>query len=538
MSATEFVSLPAVSRLYSHYLQADTTLSKLYYGQPEFPALTDLATKVAAQNFPREAVVAALREQNQHWEASAATQENIELLLQPDCVAIVTGQQAGLFTGPLYTIYKALSTIKLAAQLRTQGLKVVPIFWIASEDHDYEEISGTFVLNREWQLKEIEYSLPSEEKGGPVGDILLHEDIAQKIDDLFAALPFSEFTLALRTDLVSGYHDQQTLAQAFGQVLTRLLTKYGLIICDPQHPVLKHLVTPIYNRALADSEAIAAGLVAHTTRLSAQGYSPQIAVSPEMVTLFYTLAGKRTALVREEAHLRLKNGSAVYLPAELQKAIDAHPMDFSPSVALRPVVQDHLLPTIAYVAGPSELSYLAQLRPIYELFGRPMPRIVPRASITLLARREQELLTKYGLQFTDVFEGYEQLQRRIVEHNLDQSLETWLTDTKKLLDKRFKDLPTLLGNDPAITDLLRSTQERVQAPLDSFRARLVAQMAKRMGTANKQLERLANSLYPNNKPQERVLNIYFFLARYGYSLLDKIYTEMDWDKRGHQILEI
>jgi bacillithiol synthase len=538
MSATEFVSLPAVSRLYSHYLQANTTLSKLYYGQPEFPNLTDLAAKVAARDFPREAVVAALREQNQRWEASAATLENLALLQQPDCVAVVTGQQAGLFTGPLYTIYKALSTVKLATQLREQGLKVVPIFWIASEDHDYEEISGTFVLNRDWQLKEVEYSLPSEEKGGPVGDILLHEDIAQKVDELFAALPFSEFTLALRTDLVSGYHDHQTLAQAFGQVLTRLLTKYGLIICDPQHPTLKQLATPLYHRALTDGQAIADGLVAHTARLNEQGYSPQIAVSPEMVTLFYTLAGKRTALVCENGHFRLKNGSAVYLPAELQKAIDAHPWDFSPSVALRPVVQDHLLPTIAYVAGPSELSYLAQLRPVYELFDRPMPRIVPRASITLLARREHELLTKYGLQFTDVFEGYEQLQRRIVEHNLDQSLESWLTDTKKMLDKRFQDLPTLLGNDPAVMDLLRSTQERVQSPLDSFRTRLVAQLAKRMGTANKQLERLANSLYPNNKPQERVLNIYFFLARYGYSLLDKIYDEMDWDKRGHQILEI
>jgi len=425
-----FSDIPKTSQLYKDFLYDFNRVSNFY--QPEglnIASLVPRAQKVIAQTFQRDAVADVLADQNAQAGAGELTLANIERLRQPDSVVVITGQQAGLFTGPLYTVFKALTAIKLAEHLRSQGVNAVPMFWIAAEDHDFEEVNHARIVNREGQLVTVTYTACSPKEGKPVGHVKLCDEIGGNIDELLAALPESEFVPRLAEDLRASYAAGTGFADAFGKMMMRLFHQFGVVLINPLDDRLKQVSRDIYSGAMSRLPEFAGRLVSASSQLEAAGYHAQVYTSNEAVPLFMLDEGRRTAMVhRDDGRFYLKNGEKSFAAEELLETINRCPNCFSPNVTLRPIVQDFLLPTVAYIGGAAEIAYFAQLRPNYSLLGRVEPVVLPRASFTLVEKRHAKTMSKYGIEFNDLFEGQEAVLKKVVEKSLDN-------DTARVFDE-------------------------------------------------------------------------------------------------------
>src|SRR5262245_27131168 len=291
--ALRFTDIPRTTRLFNDFLYDYQKVERFYsnYGRSVEP-LADHARRIGAQHFDRQRVPDALEHINRRAGSSELTFKHIEMLRHPGSVAIVTGQQAGLFTGPLYTIHKALTVIKLAACLRDRGVEAVPVFWIASEDHDYAEVNHCKVVDREGHLKEVRYEASGHKEDEPVGRVELCDGINQTIDEFVAQLAPSEFTPSLEHDLPASYAAGVGFAEAFARLMARLFADYGVVLFDPLDEELKQVAAPLYAEAIHKSSEIATALVVRSRDLEEAGYHAQIKVSDDMVPLFVMNDGR------------------------------------------------------------------------------------------------------------------------------------------------------------------------------------------------------------------------------------------------------
>ncbi len=535
----KFSDIPRTSKLYKDFLYDFSRVSQFY--QPEgldIASLTARVAQVTAQTFPRDAVADVLKEQNMSAGAGEATFANIERLRQSDSVVIITGQQAGLFTGPLYTIFKALTAIKLAEHLRTQGVNAVPMFWIAAEDHDFQEVNHTRLVNREGQLVTITYTACSPKEGKPVGHVRLADGISENIDQLIAALPESEFVPRLAEDLRASYHAGTGFADAFAKMIMKLFSQYGVVLINPLDDRFKHVSGEIYSRAMSNLPEFANRLVTASAQLETAGYHSQVYTSQEAVPLFMMDEGRRTAMVRrEDGRFYLKGSEKSFAADEMLSTVLRCPNCFSPNVTLRPIVQDFLLPTLAYIGGPAEIAYFAQLRPNYSLLGRVEPVVLPRATFTLIEKRHAKTMSKYGIEFKDLFEGQESVLKKVVERSLDNDSTRVFDETEKLFDEQMEKLrASLVAVDPTLGEAVKGGRDKVFYQLNNLRTRFVHNRSKRDETTGQQIERLFAVLYPNKNLQEREINVAYFLARYGYDLIDRLYAEVEVGNNDHKLV--
>jgi bacillithiol biosynthesis cysteine-adding enzyme BshC len=536
-----FDQIPRTSRLFNDFLYNFDRVSRFY--QPsglDVSALGARAPRVAAQTFSRDAVADALADQNALAGASDLTFANIDRLRQKDSVVVITGQQAGLFTGPLYTVFKALTAIKLAEHLRAHGLNVVPMFWVASEDHDFEEVNHTRLINREGQLVTITYAGCSPKEGKPVGHVKLNEKISENIDQMVAALPESEFMPRLVEDLRDSYKAGANFADAFGSMMIKLFGKFGVVLINPLDDRLKAVAGEIYAGAMSNAPEFASRLLNATAQLEASGYHAQVYASASAAPLFMLDEGRRTAMTRsDDGRFYLKGTEKSFGAAELLETVRRCPSCFSPNVTLRPIVQDFLLPTLAYIGGPAEIAYFAQLRPNYGLLNRVDPVALPRASFTLIEKRHAKTMSKYDIKFTDLFAGFEEVMKMVVERSLDQNTATVFDEIEKVFDDQLDKLnASLTAVDSTLADALKGGREKILYQLHNLRTRFVHNRGKRDETTRQQIERLFAALYPNKNLQEREINVFYFLARYGYELIDRIYDEVEVGLHDHKLVSI
>jgi bacillithiol synthase len=536
-----FGQIPRTSRLFNDFLYNFDRVSQFY--QPsglDTSALVARAQKVTSQTFSRDAVADALADQNARAGAGDLTFANIERLRQKDSVVVITGQQAGLFTGPLYTIFKALTAIRLAEHLRSQGVNVVPMFWVAAEDHDFEEVNHTRLLNREGRLVTITYAGCSPKEGKPVGDLILNEKIYSNIDELIAALPESEFMPRLGSDLRDSYQSGANFAEAFGRMMIKLFGKFGVVLINPLDDRLKAVAGEIYASAMSSASEFASRLVNASARLEASGYHAQVHTTAEAAPLFMLDDGRRTAMTRRgDGRFYLKGSEKSFGATEMLDTVQRCPSCFSPNVTLRPIVQDFLLPTVAYIGGPAEIAYFAQLRPNYGLLNRIDPLVLPRASFTLVEKRHAKTMNKYGVKFTDLFAGFEEVMKTVVERSLDQNTATIFDETEKTFDEQLERLrASLAAVDPTLADALKGGREKILYQLHNLRTRFIHNRGMRDEGAKQQIERLFAALYPNKNLQEREINVSYFLARYGYELIDRIYDEVEVGFHDHKLINL
>jgi bacillithiol synthase len=487
----------------------------------------------------RQQLCQILETQNRSFGAGERTLEHLEKLRDPDCWAVVTGQQVGLFTGPAYTIYKALTAVKLAAHYACRGIKTAPVFWMATEDHDLAEVNHCYVVDGDSQPRQVRYEASNTDQGRSVGQVTFSSSVQSVLAEFLDALPDSEFKREFRLNLEGGYREGKSFASAFGEAFSYLFSNYGLILIDPQSEALKGLARPAFDSILLNSDKFQSLIQAQSRQLVNSGYHAQVLLDGDATGLFFDDDGKRRALIRDDHGIRAKGSEKCSSIEAWRDLMRAAPWKFSANVLFRPVLQDYLLPTLTYVAGPSEVAYLAQVSSLYPEFGRKAPIVFPRFSFSIVERKIGKILEKYRLDFRDVFLGSEMLIRRIVERNLDQTLASRFDEIEREFTLRIAELESpLRAIDQTLGEALKTTQQKIQYQVSHLRTKFVHAEARHQEVLTKQVEKALSILYPLKTLQERQMNIFYFLARYGMDFLAQLYEEIDLTDPSHRLLYV
>jgi bacillithiol biosynthesis cysteine-adding enzyme BshC len=469
--------------------------------------------------------------------APPAAREAAARLADPHTVAVVTGQQAGAFGGPLFTLLKAITAIQLARRVSAeQGATVVPVFWVDAEDHDWEEVRSCTVLDSEYQPRTI--TLPDPEGAGelPVAALTLDERIDESLTAVTACLPTTDFSDQVAASLRAAYTPGTGMAEAFAKWIEALLGPYGLVVFESADPAAKTLARPVFLRELNAPGRTSALAAAAGEQLRALGHEPQVMPQPDSLALFH-LNSMRRAIRRQGE--RFVIGEAEVTSEALVREAESDPTRFSPNVLLRPIVQDTLFPTICYVAGPSELAYLGQLGGVYEHFGIPMPLMVPRASATLIDSSTARFLSKYGFQLADLRAQDESALNRLLQSQLPPEVEQSLKDAedtiRAALQRVIDAMPAL---DPTLAGAARTTVTKMEHDLRSLHSKVIQAAKRRDDTLRRQFTRAQSQIFPLGHPQERTLGGVFFLNRYGPALIDRLLEDLPLEMGRHWLVTI
>lgn len=540
--------VPHITRIYSDFLSwrtrhsAAAEISHFYPHQPSIVGIKQAARAVARgpAQYPSEmcaAVSEILSAQNTAFcggALPAALQQNLEML-KGNAVAIVTGQQVGLFGGPAYTFYKAITALHLVDELRRKSIDAVPIFWMASEDHDLAEVNHVFWSSAN-SLDRLEWAGANEQEGQSVGGIPLGNVITPLVKKAVDSLSGPD-SKEIGDILESAYHPGQTLASAFARLMAALFAKRGLILIDPMDKRLAALSAPLFRRVVNGQSELTAALLSQNKQIEKSGYHVQVKVTDRSSLLFTKIEGKRIALIRRNSGFVA--GGKEYSEAELDAAIAAHPEDFSPNALLRPVVQDTLLPTAAYIAGPAEIAYFAQNRVLYDkLLGR-MPAILPRASFTLIEPNVERLLKRYGLSPDDVFRGRQHLRQKMERANLPRGLAARFATEEKNLARTLSGFRKPIGKlDSTLVGALETAQKKMLYQFGKLRAKTGRAAGFRMGILNLHEQTIRDALYPQNALQERSLSLLPFLVRNGLDLLNELGKHSEAESAAHCLVRL
>ncbi len=535
-----FSHLPRIAPFYLDYLYDGSKTAPFFDLPWKLGDLINVAqTKKIPGSMDRAELVALLEEQNRGWMGGPRTMENIRRLLSPRCQAVVTGQQVGLFTGPGYAFYKALTAIRLAEALTQSGIEAVPIFWMASEDHDWEEIDHADLPDPEGNLRRFQYQVDPEWQGAPVGNLSLAPSIQPLLEEFASVLPDSEFKSELVEMAGRHYRPGNTLAKAFGGVLAELFRDMGLVVMDPSELGFKRQAVPLLEQVISNAPSLQRMLREQGQQIQAAGYSPQVQVDEESLPLFLVEKGKRRLLLRNGDGFRLKGEESSFSRKQLLSRLAESPADFSPNVLLRPLYQDLLLPTFAYVGGPAEIAYFAQVAALYRWKGQPMPAVIPRASFTVIERKVQRILEKSGLDFLDLFSGFEVCLKRVIERSLGAESAQVLDQLEQQFAHMLDNLePALRNVDPTLVDALKNSRSKILHQVSSLRNRLISAHARQNDVLTRQLFRAFNLLYPAENYQERFINSFYFLSRYGRDFMMRLLESIDLENGDHQLFSI
>jgi bacillithiol biosynthesis cysteine-adding enzyme BshC len=473
--------------------------------------------------------------------AGHATLANIESLRRADAVAVVSGQQAGLFTGPLYTIYKALSAIRLSDDLRRKGINAVPVFWVASEDHDLDEIDHVSVLQGGNGLASISYTPKQFTEGVSVGAVRFDERIDEIVTELFATVSHTEFSRDLIDEVRKSNRPGESYGTAFTKLLHRVLGRYGIIVLDPLHAGIKELAAPIFIAAIERSDEIVGAIRQRSRELEGRGYHAQVLVEEDYFPLFrHDDAGRRLALRSlGDGRFRVKGEKVDFTRDALIETARREPARFSPGVMLRPVVQDYLLPTLCYFGGGAEIAYFAQNSEAYRVLDRPVTPIFHRQSFTVVQPRERRNLATFGWTFPDLFAGKDAAILNAAEKTLSPELadlfgrvEDGINAEVDRLDER------LAAADPTLAASLANRRRKISYHIAALRTKALRSEVQKDETMRRRIDALFDSLLPKGALQEREINVLTFLNNYGPNFIDWIYDSIDLNDRSHRIIEL
>ena len=515
--------LPHQSKLFLEYLNNFSKVQAFYAHAPKMSSVTAVARELDFPTERRSTVATILRAQNAAFGAGPAVFENLDRL-EKGAVAIVSGQQVGLFSGPAYSFYKALSAIQVANELTRSGIEAVPVFWMATEDHDVDEVRHVSWF-QDGQLKRFELAPPVEKDAGrPVGKILLGAQIDEQVHEA-AELLVKQGSVLLAQFVKESYNRGETYGSAFAKLFAKLFSQQGLILLDPLDPALHRIAAPVYRQAIENRDALNEKLLRRGKELEAAGFSAQVKVTAKSTLLFYmgnqcgdnTQAndGVRKAIAAN-GHGKFEAGEKQWATADLLKAIENTPEDFSPGALLRAVVQDYLLPTVAYIGGAAEIAYFAQSEVVYKHVLRRMPVILSRPDFTLVDTKAAKLLRAYKLSVEDIWTGSQEVRRRMelasVPKDLSRDFDRNHRQVVKMLDQLHEQLKKL---DPTLQGAVETARKKIEYQIDKLRRKTGrAQDAKAtlLAVYENFLEQL---LYPHKVLQSRELCLLPFLARWG-----------------------
>jgi bacillithiol biosynthesis cysteine-adding enzyme BshC len=527
-----FTAIPHTSQLFRDFLYDFERVRRFYsYNPRQRDWLPKVASSLHYDQQRRERVAAVLERQNRALGASEQTLASI-CRLREGAAAAVTGQQVALFGGPLFSLLKALSAVRIAEQARAQDLDCVPVFWLATEDHDLAEVNHTALLTSEGKLEKSvtdSHAAPD----APISDVRLGAEIEGAVARAAELLGDTEITVLLK----SAYRPGETLGSAFAQVFARLFGDSGVVLLDASDPELHQIALPVYRAAVVGAEEIDNALLARGKELRAAGYHEQVKVTPSSTLLFEKRQGAREVIHRRDGGFII--GHDRVAQDDLLAQIAAEPQRFSANVLLRPVVQDFLLPTIAYTGGPAEVAYFAQAAVVYEeVLGRVTP-VLPRFSATLVDARAQRLLSKYRVSLPDLFHGPEAFRELLALRSIPGELDSDFVQAEEaVLASVAKVQGSLEKLDSSLVEAAGRAGSKMLYQLRRLRARAGKAQLRRNEEVSRQADWLSSVLFPNKSLQEREIAGVSFLARHGRELLPKLYEAAKSDCPDHQLIHL
>lgn len=519
-------------------MAAGENLSELY---PRSPANLESCHAAAKEQLacPRDwpGLAEALKASGERFGVPEAALAKLEELKKGKVVAVVTGQQAGYLGGPLFTFLKAYHATRLAARLEADlGLPVLPVFWIEGEDHDFEEVRRAGFLTSDGGLESVSLSSEQWSEGRQVGlcDVNGSDDLAQMRDAL-RQTDEKIFEFLLRA------YEKTTLSEGMGRLLSSVLGPRGLIPIEGGEPPLKRMALPLWERIIKVGESLSAVLAERSGWLEENGW--KVLLKPTTgACLFYLLdEQQRRVPVFYDGTVRGFDGKSERLSSsELLDRITQKPELLSPKAALRPLYQDFVLPTIAYVAGPGETDYHAQLAPFYSMLDVTAPALYPRLSVTIMDAQQESAARKTGFSVEELMSGsIDQLSKTILER-ADEGItaarfEACRTEIEKIFGNLEKELAAV---DPTLEGAVRSAAGKALHPLSRLQQKAEKALKQKHSVELQRLEKALAFLKPGGLPAERALSTAYCLLKYGPEKLLSALDQLPEESEGHCVITI
>lgn len=527
-----FRDVPGTSRLFLDFLQGSPQTRSFY--PTSTLSLDELAGHARSVNMPterRQHVADVLLRQNRAWNASPEALKNIDKLRGGAC-AVVSGQQVGLFLGPAYTLYKVITIIRLARELTSRGVEAVPIFWLASEDHDLAEVNHAFFPDTSGELQRLQTSSEGC-PGCPVGTVSLGSDAASLVDELQRLVGESETLDLIR----SSYEPGKTFATAFAELMTKLFSRLGLILLEPSDKAFHEIGAPILRSAAENAADLTRELLSRSRELEEVGYHAQVKVTQSSTLLFFLKDGKRLPIHHKNGGFSA-NGKQ-WTRDELSRHIESKPELFTANVLLRSVLQDYLLPSAAYIAGPAEIAYFAQAQVVYErLLGRTTP-VWPRFSTTLIEARLASWMRKYGLRLRDVLQPRQDFVAALAQRTIPADIKDDFDRSREQLERLLAPLLHALNKlDPTVESAGEVAARKMRHQLQRLESRAARTHLRREQVLDRHASMLSSLLFPEKELQERHLAGIYFLAKFGTEFIDRLVEDYRPECHDHQVIAL
>ncbi len=541
MNTILFGELPGFSKLFVDFVSEYDRVKPFFQVNRFDTRAVEARMKEVADRYPRRKDVSSiLRRQNERFGNTEAASDNAVLLASPNTLAVVTGQQMGFLGGPLFTVYKAMATIRWCRYYKEKfpSFDFVPIFWMEDEDHDFNEVRSVSSLSLENELVSASYDgFEAENKRKrPINRIVLDESIRLATHAVRQTLQPSHFTETLMGVVENAYAPGETMATAFARLMAAWLGPMGLVLCDPSDPELKKLAKPIFQRELDHPEVSSQMVREQSVRLVKAGYHLQ--VETQGTNLFLSAKGQPPFSDGSTEKIRITPTIAVNHRDWLLSTLEREPESFIPNVILRPVVQDFLLPTLTYIGGPSEIAYWAQFTPLYPHFNTLQPVVVPRPFITLLEKKNKRVLDKYGLALTDVFQKKESLLEGYVLRNASVNIESLFGEWLGAQEQKAKTVEIEIARlDASLKGAVNTTMEKIRQAVGVLKEKTIQAEKRSQEQTVSQISKVFNHLFPKSIYQERLIGTLYFLNKYDATFLLRVTEAFDLESAGMQVIE-
>lgn len=523
IESNSFGQLP-FSKLFLDYIAGEKEITQFFnYKYPDEETLQQFAeTHEFAGD--RQQIFKLIKDYNLRFDVGETTLQEIEKLLNPESLVVVTGQQVTLFGGPLYTIYKTLTTIIYARKLsEASGRPVIPVFWLADEDHDLDEVM-TLNLPGESEISTSSYNHTFTDTAPAVGSVLLGEEFEKFRKAISEQLDDTDFSDQLWSEIRKCYHKKDSFAAGFGRWLIRLFGKEGLILAGSNHSKIKKYSKSILKTSVSNQKEITNTLDEATYRLIEEGYHGQVQVQPSNL-FYYNDEGLRQKIQY------LNNVWSIpgkeWKSNELINEIDETPEKFSPNVFLRPIFQEHLLPVAAIVAGPGEIAYYAQMKVFYRIFEKEMPVIIPRFSITLVESAIDRILGKLPFEWTEYQQRIEDLEKRYVEESEEADIEKifriWKSHIEELSRAKKNEISKI---DSSLAASVGKAKAIYFSELDKLKGKVYRSVKEQEKIQLDRILRIKQNFFPNGNLQEREIAFIYFMNKYGFGIWDDVLDQL------------
>lgn len=539
------LSLPAANRFATGYLDGKTEIQNFFHYN--FQVDSDYSLRLAElseRKFYRQELAQHIEGFMSKFPSSTQVSKNIEKLKLENSVAVIGGQQAGLLTGPLYSVHKVISIIKLAEQKeRDLGVPVVPVFWIAGEDHDYQEVNHVYGL-REQKPEKWSYPEKQHEKK-MISETYLDKDACLSwIEDIIESFGETSHTKSLREFTEKALGSSHTFVDFFATIIMELFKEQGLLIIDSGDKELRKLEKEFFIRQISNHKEITRNVLSQQQETGKVGFIPVMDIAVDAANLFYNdeVTKERVLLQFDDTTdtFNGKNGGKVFSVDELIEIANEFPERLSNNVVTRPLMQEWLFPTIAFIGGPGEIAYWAELKLVFEHFGLKIPPLVPRLNITLLDRSIETDIDELGLNLQEILEsGTSKYELKFIESLKDRELEELFVETKDQLLNKYKMIREKTEQlDKVLLPLLEKNEQILLKQIEFMENKIHESVCRKHDDVLKKFSRVENALRPNGSPQERIWNPYYYLNKYGLDFFSELLSFAFSFDGTHKVIKI